>query len=61
MRMDDERIFGITKLKRQAFSLEALEMILWDFFVKVTSMMEHSCRYMINIRVCLRAEFRSLR
>ena len=38
MRMDDERIFGITKLKLQA----ALEMILGDFVVKVTSMMEMS-------------------
>ena len=28
MRMDDEPIFGITKLKLQAFSLAALEMIL---------------------------------
>ena len=31
--MDDEQIFGITKLKRQVFSLAALEMILWDIFV----------------------------
>ena len=28
--MDDERIFGITKLKLQAFSLPALEIILGD-------------------------------
>ena len=53
MRMDDERIFGITKLKLQA----ALEMILGD--MRVTSMMERSSiqipdRYMINIRVYLR-------
>ena len=27
--MDDERIFGITKLKLQAFCLAALKMILW--------------------------------
>ena len=52
-RMDDERIFGITKLKLQA----ALEMILGD--MRVTSMMERSSiqipdRYMINIRVYLR-------
>ena len=37
--MDDERIFGITKLKLQAFSLAALEMILGDIAVKVSSMM----------------------
>ena len=42
MRMDDERIFGITKLKLQAFSLAALEMILGDIVVQVTSMMERS-------------------
>ena len=40
--MDDERIFGITKLKLQAFSLAALEMSLGDIVVKVTSMMERS-------------------
>ena len=40
MRLDDERIFGITKLKLQAFSLAALEMILGDIVVKVSSMME---------------------
>ena len=40
MRMDDERIFGITKLKLQAFSLAALEMIPGDIVVKVSSMME---------------------
>ena len=33
--MDDERIFGITKLKLQAFSLAALKMILGDIVVKV--------------------------
>ena len=53
MRMDDERNFGITKLKLQA----ALEMILGD--MRVTSMMERSSiqipdRYIINIRVYLR-------
>ena len=53
MRMDDEWIFGITMLKLQAFSLAALEMILGNIFVKVTSMMEHPDRYIINIRVCL--------
>ena len=42
MRMDDEPIFGITKLKLQAFSLAALGMILGDIVVKVTSMMEQS-------------------
>ena len=46
---------------RKAFSLAALEMILGDIFAKVTLMMEHPDRYMINIRVCLRAEFHSLR
>ena len=35
MRMDNERIFGITKLKLQAFSLAALKMILGDIVVKV--------------------------
>ena len=40
MKMDDERIFGITKLKLQAFSLAALEMIPGDIVVKVSSMME---------------------
>ena len=55
--MDDEGIFGITKLKLRAFSLAALEMILGD--MKVTSMMERSSiqipdHYMINIRVYLR-------
>ena len=42
MRMDDEGIFGINKLKLQAFSLAALEMSLGDIVVKVTSMMERS-------------------
>ena len=42
MRMDDEPIFGITKLKLQAFSLAALEMILGDIVVKVSSMMERT-------------------
>ena len=42
MRMDDERIFGITKLKLQAFSLAALEMILGDIVVKVSSVMERT-------------------
>ena len=42
MRMADERIFGIPKLKLQAFSLAALEMSLGDIVVKVTSMMERS-------------------
>ena len=41
-RMEDERIFGITKLKLQAFSLAALEMILGDIVVKVSSMMERT-------------------
>ena len=59
--MDDERIFGITKLKLQAFSLAALEISLGDIVVKVTSMMEHPDRYMINSRICLRREFHSLR
>ena len=38
MRMDDERSFGITKLKLHIFSLAALEMILGDIVVKVSSM-----------------------
>ena len=42
MRLDDERIFRITKLKLQAFSLAALEMILGDIVVKVSSMMERT-------------------
>ena len=42
MRMDDEQIFGITKLKLQAFSLAALEMILGDIVEKVSSMMERT-------------------
>ena len=42
IRMDDERIFGITMLKLQVFSLAALGMILGDTVVKVTSMMERS-------------------
>ena len=41
-RMEDERIFGITKLKLQAFSLAALEMIQGDIVVKVSSMMERT-------------------
>ena len=40
IRMDDERIFGITKLKLQAFSLAALKMITVDIVVKVSSMIE---------------------
>ena len=36
---NDEWIFGTTKLKLQAFSLAALEMILGDIVVKVNSMM----------------------
>ena len=42
MRMEDGEIFGITKLKLQAFSLAALEMSLGDIIVKFTSMMEMS-------------------
>ena len=42
MRLDDERIFGITKLKLQPFSLAALEMILGDIVVKVSLMMERT-------------------
>ena len=38
----DEGIFGITKLKLQAFSLAALDMILGDIVVKVSSMMERT-------------------
>ena len=48
MRIDEERIFGIIKLKPQAFSLAAMEMILGDIFVKVTSMMEHPDCYMLT-------------
>ena len=40
--MDEEQIFGITKLKLQAFSLTALEMILGDIVVKVSLMMERT-------------------
>ena len=40
MRMDDERIFGITKLKLQAVSMAALEMILGDIVLKVRTMIE---------------------
>ena len=40
MRIDDEQIFGITMLKLQAFSLAALEMILGDIVVKLSSMIE---------------------
>ena len=42
MRMDDEPIFRITKLKLQAFSLAALEMILGDIVVKVSAVMERT-------------------
>ena len=42
MRMDDEQIFGITKLKLHGFRLAALEMILGDIVVKVSSMMERT-------------------
>ena len=42
IRIDDEQIFGITMLKLQAFSLAALEMILGDIVVKVSSMMERT-------------------
>ena len=42
MRMDDDRIFGNTKLNLQALSLAALEMILRDIVVKVSSMMERT-------------------
>ena len=42
MRMDDEQIFGITKLKLQAFRLAALEMILGDIVVKASWMMERT-------------------
>ena len=38
--MDNEQIFGIIKLKLQAFSVAALEMILGDIVVKVSPMME---------------------
>ena len=42
MRMDDEQIFGITKLKLQAFRLAALEVILGDIVVKVSPMIERT-------------------
>ena len=42
MRMDNEQIFGITKLKLKAFSLAALEIIIGDIVVKVSSMMERT-------------------
>ena len=65
MRMDDEGIFGITKLKLQAFSLAALEIILGVIVVKVRSMMERTSIQttvdIINIRLYLRRDFQSLR
>ena len=54
--MGDERIFGITKFKLQAFGLAALEMILGDIVVKVSSMMERMSIQMINIRVYVSKE-----
>ena len=42
MSMDDKQIIGITKLKLQAFSLAALEIILGAIVVKVRSMMERT-------------------
>ena len=42
IRIDNEQIFGITMLKLQAFSLAALEMILGDIVVKVSSVMERT-------------------
>ena len=51
---------GITRLKLQPFSLAALEMILGDIVVK-DGEVEHTDCYMIDIRVYLRREFRSLR
>ena len=33
MRLDDERIFGITKLKLQAFSLDSVNVSLFVFFI----------------------------
>ena len=54
MRMDDKRIFGITKLKLQAFTLAALEMILGDIVVKVSSMIE---RTSIQIATLLRSGY----
>ena len=65
MSMDDEQIIGITKLKLQAFSLAALEIILGAIVVKVRSMMERTSIQttvdIINIRVYLRRDFPSLR
>ena len=40
VRMDDKLILGIIKLKLQALSLEALEIVLEDIVLKVTSMRE---------------------
>ena len=64
MSMDDEQFIGITKLKLQAFSLAALEIILWAIVVKVRSMMERTSIQttvdIINIRVYLRRDFPSL-
>ena len=42
MSMDNKQIIGITKLKLQAFSLAALEIILGAIVVKVRSMMERT-------------------
>ena len=65
MSMDDEQIIGITKLKLQAFSLVALEIILGATVVEVRSMMERTSIQttvdMINIRVYLRRDFTSSR
>ena len=66
MSMDDEQIIGITKLKLQAFSLAATEIILGAIVVKVRSMMERTSIQttavdVINIWVYLKRDFTSLR
>ena len=63
--MDEEQIIGITKLKLQAFSLAALEIILGVIVVKVRLMMKRTSIQttvdIINIRVYIRRDFPSLR
>ena len=66
VRMSDKLILRISKLKLQASSLAALEIVLEDIVLKVTSMMESLSIQIadvdiMNIRIYLRREFRSLR
>ena len=65
MRMGDKGIFGITKLKLQAFRLSVSTGNDSGGHCCKSRLnngeVEHSERYMINIRVYLRKEFRSVR